>query len=62
MDFLHDQLGAVERLLGFVKTEPIDWKLYVQLFSWAVTLVESYLLCVFFILFSIALHIDHARV
>ena len=44
MDFLHNQLNAVERHLAFVKTEPIDWKLYVQVFSWAVTLFESYLL------------------
>lgn len=44
MDFLHTQLRHVENQLSFVKTEPIDWKLYVQVFAWTVTFFESYLL------------------
>ncbi|KAF9039259.1 peptidase family M48-domain-containing protein, partial [Panaeolus papilionaceus] len=44
MDFLHTQLNAVQRQLAFVATDSIDWKFYVQSFSWAVTLFESYLL------------------
>jgi len=44
MDFLHDQLALVEKQLAFVQTDPIDWKTYVQAFSWGVCLFESYLL------------------
>ncbi|KAG6330104.1 hypothetical protein ID866_8985, partial [Astraeus odoratus] len=44
MDLLHSQLAALQHKLSFVATDPIDWKLYVQLSSWAVTLFESYLL------------------
>jgi hypothetical protein len=46
MDFLHSQLARVQQQLAFVSVDPIDWKFYVQVFSWAVTLFESYLLCV----------------
>jgi STE24 endopeptidase len=44
MDFLHRQLGVLQHQLAFVSVEPINWKLYVQTFSWGVTLFESYLL------------------
>ncbi|KAF9005120.1 peptidase family M48-domain-containing protein [Cyathus striatus] len=44
MDFLHSQLAKIQTQLAFVQTDPIDWKLYVQAFSWTVTLFESYLL------------------
>ncbi|KAL4254180.1 CAAX prenyl protease [Abortiporus biennis] len=44
MDFLYSQLAVVQRPLAFVATDPIDWKLYVQAFSWTVCLFESYLL------------------
>ncbi|KAJ6558176.1 metalloendopeptidase [Mycena capillaripes] len=44
MDFLHSQLGRVQQQLAFVSVDPIDWKFYVQVISWAVTLFESYLL------------------
>ncbi|KAJ7915664.1 peptidase family M48-domain-containing protein [Mycena leptocephala] len=44
MDFLHSQLARVQQQLAFVSVDPIDWKFYVQVFSWAVTLFESYLL------------------
>ncbi|OCH91553.1 hypothetical protein OBBRIDRAFT_774956 [Obba rivulosa] len=44
MDFLHTQLGALQRQLAFVAVDPIDWKTYVQVSSWAVCLFESYLL------------------
>ncbi|KAJ2913084.1 hypothetical protein MD484_g7336, partial [Candolleomyces efflorescens] len=44
MDFLHGQLANVQKQLSFVQTDSIDWKLYVQVFSWSVTLFESYLL------------------
>ncbi|KAF5320063.1 hypothetical protein D9611_010292 [Ephemerocybe angulata] len=44
MDILHRQLAAVQQKLSWVQTEPINWKLYVQAFSWTVTLFESYLL------------------
>ena len=47
MDLLHAQLAALQRRLSFVATTPIDWKRYVQVSSWAVTLFESYLLYVF---------------
>lgn len=46
MDLLHTQLSNIQRQLSFVSVDPIDWKLYVQAFSWAVTLFESYLLYV----------------
>lgn len=46
MDLLHTQLSNIQRQLAFVSTDPIDWKLYVQAFSWTVTLFESYLLFV----------------
>ena len=48
MDFLHTQLSAIQRHLSFVATDPLEWKLYVQVFSWAVTLFESYLVYVIF--------------
>lgn len=44
MDILHTQLANVQKHLAWVQTEPIDWQLYVQGFSWAVALFESYLL------------------
>lgn len=44
MDILHTQLDALEQKLSWVKTEPLDWQLYVQIFSWSVCLFESYLL------------------
>ncbi|KAJ7747642.1 peptidase family M48-domain-containing protein [Mycena maculata] len=44
MDFLHSQLGKVQQQLAFVAVDPIDWKFYVQVISWTVTLFESYLL------------------
>jgi STE24 endopeptidase len=44
MDLLHHQLLKVQRKLAFVSVDPINWKLYVQGFSWTVTLFESYLL------------------
>ncbi|EGN97642.1 hypothetical protein SERLA73DRAFT_169922 [Serpula lacrymans var. lacrymans S7.3] len=44
MDVLHTQLAALQHQLDFVATKPIDWKFYVQAFSWGVTLFESYLL------------------
>ncbi|EPS96954.1 hypothetical protein FOMPIDRAFT_1150347 [Fomitopsis schrenkii] len=44
MDLLHAQLALIERRLAFVVVEPLDWKTYVQAFSWAVTLFESYLI------------------
>ncbi|KAJ7640425.1 peptidase family M48-domain-containing protein [Mycena polygramma] len=44
MDLLHSQLAKVQHQLAFVSVDPIDWKLYVQVTSWAVTLFESYLL------------------
>ncbi|EKM51082.1 uncharacterized protein PHACADRAFT_32121 [Phanerochaete carnosa HHB-10118-sp] len=44
MDFLHRQVGLVQKQLAFVATDPVDWKLYVQLFSWGVCLFETYLL------------------
>lgn len=49
MDLLHTQLRNIENRLSFVKTEAIDWKLYVQVFAWTVTFFESYLLYVFFL-------------
>ena len=47
MDVLHAQLSNIQRHLAFVSVEPINWKLYVQAFSWIVALFESYLLCVY---------------
>ncbi|KAI0699019.1 peptidase family M48-domain-containing protein [Cytidiella melzeri] len=44
MDFLHAQLATVQKQLAFVSTDPVDWKTYVQAFSWTVCLFESYLL------------------
>ncbi|KAJ7302328.1 peptidase family M48-domain-containing protein [Mycena olivaceomarginata] len=44
MDFLHSQLAKVQHQLAFVSVDPIDWKFYVQVISWTVTLFESYLL------------------
>ena len=44
MDILHTQLNTIQRQLAFVSVKEINWKLYVQLFSWSVTLFESYLL------------------
>jgi STE24 endopeptidase len=44
MDILHKQLANVQKHLSWVQTEPMDWQLYVQGFSWAVALFESYLL------------------
>ncbi|EEB99341.1 hypothetical protein MPER_00996, partial [Moniliophthora perniciosa FA553] len=44
MDLLHTTLAKVQRQLAFVAVDPIDWKFYVQVFSWGVTLFESYLL------------------
>ncbi|PCH34809.1 hypothetical protein WOLCODRAFT_133619 [Wolfiporia cocos MD-104 SS10] len=44
MDLMHSQLASIQRHLAFVAVEPIDWKTYVQAFSWVVCLFESYLL------------------
>ncbi|KAJ8091750.1 zinc metalloprotease [Marasmius tenuissimus] len=44
MDILHLNLSKIQRHLAFVAVDPIDWKFYVQAFSWGVTLFESYLL------------------
>ncbi|KAI5121524.1 hypothetical protein M0805_002584 [Coniferiporia weirii] len=44
MEFLHSQLAALQHQLSWVSTEPIDWKFYVQSFSWGVCIFESYLL------------------
>ncbi|KAM6494009.1 Peptidase family M48 domain containing protein [Amanita muscaria] len=44
MDILQTQLNAIQHKLAFVASEPIEWKFYVQVFSWTVTLFESYLL------------------
>ena len=46
MDILHTQLNNIQRHLAFVAVDNIDWRFYVQLFSWSVSLLESYLLCV----------------
>ena len=45
MDILHTQLNNIQRHLAFVAVDDINWKFYVQLFSWSVSLFESYLLC-----------------
>ena len=44
MDFLHSQLAKLQKHLAFVQVDPINWKGYVQGFSWGVTLFETYLL------------------
>lgn len=44
MDLLHTQLNKIQRQLAFVAVESINWKGYVQTFSWLVALFESYLL------------------
>ncbi|KIP07880.1 hypothetical protein PHLGIDRAFT_19080 [Phlebiopsis gigantea 11061_1 CR5-6] len=44
MEFIHQQVALVEKQLAFVATDPVDWKTYVQIFSWGVCLFESYLL------------------
>lgn len=44
MDFLHTQLATLQKHLAFVTTDAINWKGYVQGFSWSVTLFETYLL------------------
>jgi hypothetical protein len=46
MDILHTQLNHIQRHLAFVAVDDIDWRFYVQLSSWSVSLFESYLLCV----------------
>jgi len=55
MDFLHTQLSTIQRQLAFVSVDPIDWKLYVQAFSWTVALFESYLLYLVPFLFECSL-------
>ena len=47
MDALHSVLVQIQKRLAFVAVDPIDWKTYVQAFSWSVALFECYLLCVF---------------
>lgn len=47
MEVLHSQLATLQRHLAWVSTEPLDWKLYVQAFSWSVYLFESYLTFVY---------------
>lgn len=44
MEFLHSQLDTLQKHLSFVTTDAINWKGYVQAFSWGVTLFETYLL------------------
>lgn len=44
MEFLHTQLSTLQKHLAFVTTDSINWKGYVQGFSWTVTLFETYLL------------------
>ena len=43
-DLLHSQLVALEDKLSWVKTDPVDWKFYVQLFAAGITAFESYLM------------------
>ncbi|KAH7103466.1 peptidase family M48-domain-containing protein [Auriculariales sp. MPI-PUGE-AT-0066] len=43
-DLLHQQLLRLENALSWVKTDPVDWKFYTQLFSLSITLFESYLI------------------
>ena len=45
MDILHSQVNNIQRHLAFVAVDDIDWRFYIQLFSWSVSLFESYLLC-----------------
>ncbi len=47
MDYLNVGLDAVQSRLAWVATDPYDWKLFLQVSSWAVCLFESYLLYVF---------------
>jgi STE24 endopeptidase len=47
-NFLPAQLADFQRGLEFISVYPLNWKLYVQGFSWGVTLFESYLLFVRF--------------
>ena len=42
MDFPHSQLAKLQKHLAFVQVEPVNWKGYVQGFSWGVTLFETY--------------------
>ena len=44
MDFLRFQLAKLQKHLAFVQVEPVNWKGYVQGFSWGVILYETYLL------------------
>ena len=44
MDYVNAGLDAVQTRLAWVATDPVDWKLYLQVSSWAVCLFESYLL------------------
>ncbi|KAF5319289.1 hypothetical protein D9619_008697 [Psilocybe cf. subviscida] len=44
MDLLHNGLKHIQHRLAFVTTDDINWKGYVQFFSWASTLFETYLL------------------
>ena len=53
MDILHTQLNNLQRHLAFVAVTDINWKFYVQVFSWSVSLFESYLLCAYFSLLYI---------
>jgi len=46
MDVWHTQLYGIQQKLSLVATESINWKFYVQIFSWVVTLFESYLMYV----------------
>jgi STE24 endopeptidase len=52
MDILQTQLNNIQRHLAFVAVDDIDWKFSVQLFSWSVSLFESYLLIRQYPLFS----------
>jgi len=66
MDLLHTQLNKIQQQLAFVAVDPINWKGYVQAFSWLVTLFESYLLCVLALgfrsqLFYLSKKIDRIR-
>ena len=46
MDILHSALAAIQSRLSWVSVVPVNWKFYVQSFSWGVCIFESYLLCV----------------
>lgn len=51
MDFINSALDEIQRLIAPIALNPsINWKLYVQTFSWSITLFETYLLCAFYIL------------